>query len=151
MTSVIVFAPRMSETDRHARLGKAGLCAATAAIGFYDGVFGPGTGSFFTTLLVALAGLGLIRAIAHTKFLNFTTNLAGLSVMIVGGQVIWTLGLAMALASVAGGQAGAHAAMRFGGKGVRALLVVMSLALTARLLSDPDNPLRQAALGWWGL
>lgn len=142
-----VAGPRMSDEDRHARLGATGLCAATAAIGFYDGFFGPGTGSFFTTLLVALAGLGLVRAIAHTKFLNFVTNVAGLSVMMAGGKVIWTLGLAMAVASVAGNQAGAYAAMRFGGKGVRPLLVVMSLALTAKLLSDPGNPLRVWLMG----
>lgn len=151
MALYFLLAPRMSEADRHARLGGAGLCLATAAIGFYDGFFGPGTGSFFTTLLVALAGLGLVRAIAHTKFLNFTTNVAGLSVMIAGGHVIWTLGLVMAVASVAGNQVGAHAAMRFGGKGVRPLLVVMSLALTAKLLSDPANPLRHAVTRWWGL
>lgn len=150
MALYFLLAPKMSEVDRHSRLGTAGLSAATAAIGFYDGFFGPGTGSFFTTLLVALAGLGLVRAIAHTKFLNFTTNVASLMVMIAGGKVIWTLGLAMAVASVAGNQAGAHAAMRFGGRGVRPLLVVMSLALTAKLLSDPANPLRHIAMGWLG-
>jgi uncharacterized protein len=142
MALYFLLAPRMSEADRHARLGRAGLCAATAAIGFYDGFFGPGTGSFFTTLLVALAGLGLVRAIAHTKFLNFTTNVAGLAMMIAGGKVLWALGLPMAVASIAGNQAGAHAAMRFGGRGVRPLLVIMSLALTAKLLADPSNPLR---------
>jgi uncharacterized protein len=148
MALYFLLAPKMSEADRHARLGRVGLCLAITAIGFYDGFFGPGTGSFFTTLLVALAGLGLVRAIAHTKFLNFTTNVASLVVMIAGGQVLWTLGIAMAVASVAGNQAGAHAAMRFGGKGVRTLLVVMSLALTAKLLADPANPLRHGLIGF---
>ncbi|WCT73401.1 TSUP family transporter [Sphingomonas naphthae] len=147
MAIYFVAAPKMSDVDRHARLGQAGLCAAIAVIGFYDGFFGPGTGSFFTTLLVAAGGLGLVRAIAHTKFLNFTTNVAAVMLMIAGGHVIWLLGGAMAVASVAGNQAGALAAMRFGGKGVRPLLVVMSLALTVKLLSDPANPLRTMVFG----
>ncbi|MBB5708802.1 TSUP family transporter [Sphingomonas xinjiangensis] len=142
MALYFLLAPRMGEEDRHARLGKVALLLLLAAIGFYDGFFGPGTGSFFTTALVALAGLGLVRAIAHAKFLNFASNIAGLLVLIVSGKVLWVLGLAMAVASVAGNQLGAHSAMRFGGRGVRPLLVVMSLALTAKLLASPTNPLR---------
>lgn len=135
-------APKMSDVDRHSRLGPIALMGVTATIGFYDGFFGPGTGSFFTTALVAIGGLGLVRAIAHTKFLNFATNLAGLAVMIVGGHVLWLAGGVMALASIAGNQVGAHLAMRFGGRGVRLLLIVMSAALTLKLLADPANPLR---------
>lgn len=137
-----LFSPRMSEEDRHSRLGPLSLLTVLALIGFYDGFFGPGTGSFLITALVALGGFGLVRAIAHTKMLNFASNLAGLAVMAVGGKVLWLAGLAMAVASIAGNQAGAYLAMRFGGRGVRPLLVVMSLALTVRLLSDPANPLR---------
>ncbi|HEX7781887.1 MAG TPA: TSUP family transporter [Sphingobium sp.] len=142
MAIYFLVTPPMNEVDRHSRIGAAGLFAIVAAIGFYDGFFGPGTGSFFTTTLVALGGLGLVRAIAHTKFLNFCTNLMSLAVMIAGGKVLWAIGLPMAVASILGNQAGAHAAMRFGGKGVRPMLVVMSLGLTIKLLSDPANPLR---------
>src|SRR3546814_4577208 len=91
--------------------------------------------------LVALGGLGLVRAIGNTKFLNLATNIAGLLAMIVGGHVLWLLGLSMAAANVAGNQLGARLAIRFGGRGVRPLLVVMSFALTAKLLADPANPL----------
>lgn len=136
-----LLAPKMSEADRHARLGTAELTLIVTAIGFYDGFFGPGTGSFLTTALVALAGLGLVRAIGNTKFLNLATNLAGLLTMIAGGKLLWGLGIAMALANMAGNQIGARLAIRFGGKGVRPLLVVMSAALTAKLLSDPANPI----------
>lgn len=136
-----LLAPPMSEVDRHARMGRIGLTLVATGIGFYDGFFGPGTGSFFTTALVALGGLGLVRAIANTKFLNFATNLAGLSALIVGGHMLWALGAGMAAANIAGNQIGARLAIRFGGKGVRPLLVVMSFALTIKLLSDPNNPL----------
>lgn len=134
-------APPMSEADRQARLGRWGLTAITTGIGFYDGFFGPGTGSFLTTALVALGGLGLVRAIANTKLINLSTNVAALIAMIAGGKVLWLLGLSMAAANVAGNQVGAWAALRFGGRGVRLLLVVMSFALTAKLLADPANPL----------
>jgi uncharacterized membrane protein YfcA len=136
-----LLAPPMSEVDRHARLGRWGLTAVCAGIGFYDGFFGPGTGSFLTTALVALGGLGLVRAIANTKFINLATNVAGLAAMVAGGKVLWVLGLSMAAANVAGNQLGAWLAIRFGGRGVRPLLVVMSFALTIKLLSDPANPL----------
>lgn len=142
-----LLAPKMGEEDRHARLGPRSFSAIAFVIGFYDGFFGPGTGSFFTTALVTLGGLGLVRAIAHAKFLNFATNIAALLAMIAGGHVLWLLGGCMAAANIAGNQLGAHTAMRFGGRGVRPLLVVMSMALTIKLLADPANPLRQ----WVGL
>lgn len=147
MALYFLLAPKVSEEDRHSRIGRWGLALLTAAIGFYDGFFGPGTGAFLTTVFVALAGLGLVRAIAHAKVLNFATNLASLAVFIVGGHVLWTLGLAMAAANVAGGQAGAHAAMRFGGRIVRPLLVMVCLALTVKLLLEPGNPVRVLILG----
>jgi uncharacterized membrane protein YfcA len=143
MALYFLLAPPMSQVDRHARLGRYGLTGVTSVVGFYDGFFGPGTGSFFTTALVALGGLGLVRAIANTKFLNLTTNVAGLVTMIAGGKVLWVLGLSMAVANVLGNQLGARLAMRFNGRGVRPLLVIMSIALTVKLLSDPANPLRQ--------
>jgi len=136
-----LLAPPMRDIERHARVGPRGLALIATAIGFYDGFFGPGTGSFLTTALVALGGLGLVRAIANTKFINLATNLAGLLAMIAGGKVLWLLGLTMAAANVAGNQVGARLALRFGGKGVRPLLVVMSFALTIKLMADPANPL----------
>lgn len=141
MAFYFLLAPPMSEIDRHARVGRIGLTAVVTVLGFYDGFFGPGTGSFLTTALVALGGLGLVRAIANTKFLNLATNVAALIAMIAGGKVLWMLGGAMAAANVLGNQAGAWIALRFGGKGVRPLLVAMSVILTVKLLADPANPL----------
>ncbi len=119
----------------------ASLILIVAVIGFYDGFFGPGTGSFLTTVLVALFGMGLVSATAHTKLLNLASNVAALVTLVIGGQVLWAIGLAMAVASVAGGQVGARLAMRVGGKMIRPVLVVMALLLIAKLLSDPGNPL----------
>ena len=143
-----LFGPKASETDTRARLGHIALVTIAFAIGFYDGFFGPGTGSFMATALVALFGMGLISATAHTKLLNLASNLAALATLMVGGYVLWKVGLVMAVASVAGGQLGARLAGSVGGRAIRPLLVVMSLALTARLLSDPANPLGMALRGW---
>lgn len=150
MAVYFTFAPRMSDDDRHSYLGPTALGFVAALIGFYDGFFGPGTGSFFTTALVALFGLGLMRAVAHAKLLNLASNLAALIVFIAGGHVLWLVGGVMAVASVAGGQLGAHATMRFGARVARPLLIVMCLALTARLLADPANPFTAWVLGWLG-
>ncbi|HEX8583554.1 MAG TPA: TSUP family transporter [Allosphingosinicella sp.] len=141
MALYFAFGPRMGDEDSRARLGAAALLATAAAFGFYDGFFGPGTGSFFTTALVALFGLGLIRAVANAKLLNLASNLAGFLVLLASGQVWWLLGLCMAAASIAGGQVGAHLAIRFGAALARGLLILVSLALTLKLLLDPANPI----------
>jgi uncharacterized membrane protein YfcA len=146
-----LLAPRMSDEDKHSRAGPALLIATAVAIGCYDGFFGPGTGSFFTTALVVLFGLGLIRAVAHTKLLNFASNLAGLLVLVAGGYVWWVLGSLMALASIIGGQLGARMAMRYGAGIARPLLVLVSLALTAKLLAEPGNPLLRFVSAWFSL
>ncbi len=143
-------APRMSDADRHGRAAPAMLLATALIIGCYDGFFGPGTGSFFTTALVAVFGFGLLRAVAHTKLLNFASNVAGLVVLMAGGHVLWITGFAMALASVAGGQVGAYSAMRFGAGLARPLLIAVSLALTVKLLANRANPLTAAVLALLG-
>jgi len=141
MVAYFLFAPSASDEESHSRLGRPALIAIATAIGFYDGFFGPGTGSFFATALVALFGMGLISATAHTKLLNLSSNIAAVITLAIGGKMLWTLGLLMAVSAIAGGQLGAHLAMRVGGKLIRPLLVTVSLLLTAKLLSNPHNPL----------
>lgn len=150
MVFYFLLSPRVSDEDRHSRAGPIALFAVAFGIGGYDGFFGPGAGSFFTTALVAVFGFGLLRAVAHTKLLNLASNLAGVAVFIAGGQVLWVLGLSMAVANVAGGQIGAHIAIRHGAGVARPLLIITSIALTAKLLLDPANPLTASALEWLG-
>ncbi len=130
----VLVSPRMTDDDAHQRIGKRGYGPIAAAIGAYDGFFGPGTGSFFTTTLVGLRGLGLTRATALTKLLNLTSNVASVIFFAIGGQMYWLLGLTMAAGAMLGGWLGSHTAMRFGASVIRPLLVILSLALTARLL-----------------
>lgn len=134
--------PRASDEDVHARLTPLAYSGIAGAIGFYDGFFGPGTGSFFALSLVTLLGMGLTRATAHTKALNFTSNAVSVVVFVIGGHVLWIVALCMAAAQAFGGWLGSHAAMRFGPNLIRPLLVIVCLAMVAKLLSDPANPLR---------
>ena len=130
----VLLSPRMSDADAHVRLSRPAYAPLAGAIGFYDGFFGPGTGSFFATSLVGLRGLGLTRATALTKLLNLTSNIASVIFFAIGGQMWWTLGLCMAAGAMTGGWIGSHTAMKFGATLIRPLLVILSLALTARLL-----------------
>ena len=130
----VLVSPRMSDEDAHHRLSERGYAPVGGLIGLYDGFFGPGTGTFFTTSLVALRGYGLTRATAVTKLLNFTSNVASVLFFALGGQMLWLLGLCMAAGAMLGGWLGSHSAIRFGARLIRPLLVVISLGLTARLL-----------------
>lgn len=130
----VLASPRMTDDDAHERVGRRGYGPIAAAIGAYDGFFGPGTGSFFTTTLVGLRGLGLTRATALTKCLNLTSNVASVIFFALGGKMFWLLGLTMAAGAMLGGWLGSHTAMRFGARVIRPLLVILSLGLTARLL-----------------
>ena len=130
----VLASPRMTDDDAHQRIGARGYGPIAGAIGAYDGFFGPGTGSFFTTTLVGLRGLGLTRATALTKLLNLTSNVASVLFFALGGKMFWLLGLTMAAGAMLGGWLGSHTAMRLGASIIRPLLVILSLALTARLL-----------------
>jgi len=130
----VLVSPRMTDEDAHQRLSERGYAPVGGLIGLYDGFFGPGTGSFFSTSLVALRGYGLTRATGVTKLLNFTSNVASVIFFALGGKMLWLLGLCMAAGAMLGGWLGSHSAIRFGAKLIRPLLVVISLGLTVRLL-----------------
>ena len=134
MAAYTIVSPRMSDEDANERLSTKAYRPVAAAIGLYDGFFGPGTGSFFATTLVALRGLGLTRATAQTKLFNLTSNVASVIFFAIGGRMWWALGLCMAVGAMTGGYLGSHTAMKFGARLIRPLLVTLSLALTARLL-----------------
>ncbi|WP_324807117.1 TSUP family transporter [Sphingomonas sp. LY29] len=134
VAAYVLFSPRMGDEDAHERLSMRGYAPVGAAIGAYDGFFGPGTGSFFTATLVGLRGLGLTRATALTKAFNLTSNVAAVLFFALGGKMWWLLGLCMAAGAMIGGWIGSHTAMRFGARLIRPLLITLSLGLTARLL-----------------
>ena len=130
-----LFKPNISDEDRVQRMTPVLFAASIVpAIGFYDGIFGPGTGSFFMLAFVMLAGFGLLKATAHTKLLNFASNIGAFLVFAASGAIDWKTGLIMGAAQFAGGRTGAHFAMRIGSRIIKPLLVTVCFALAAKLL-----------------
>lgn len=105
-----------------------------SVIGIYDGIFGPGTGSFMTIGFVALSNFAVLQATAHTKILNFATNVGALILFIVKGHIVYSAGLAMACGQLIGGYAGSNLAISKGTRIIRPLLVIVSLSMTLSLL-----------------
>ncbi|RYZ11214.1 MAG: sulfite exporter TauE/SafE family protein [Comamonadaceae bacterium] len=107
----------------------AATCVLGLCLGFYDGFFGPGTGSFLVFLFVRWLGYDFLRASASAKLLNTASNLAALILLATKGHVWWHYGLVMAVANVAGSVLGTRLAMRRGAGFVRAVFIVVVSAL----------------------
>jgi len=111
------FSPAQPDQPRQAKLPVSLFCVVVAPlIGFYDGIFGPGTGSFYMLAFTILLGQPMLQAVCASKLLNAACNLGALSVFILSGAIIWKVALSMALAAIAGAQAGAFCAVRFGSR-----------------------------------
>lgn len=103
------------------------------SIGFYDGFFGPGTGSFLIFGFVRLFGMDMLHASASSKFVNVATNLAALSFFLLHEGVMWKIGLLMAVSNVIGAQVGTRLAVRHGNRFIRMLLLFVVSVLIVKL------------------
>ena len=130
-----LFSPRIGDQDAHQRISPAlfGLLIGFS-VGFYDGFFGPGTGTFFAAGFVMLLGWNLRRATAGTKLLNLTSNIASLLFFAAGGHVVWSIGLGMGLGQAVGAWIGSHLVIRHGTALIRPLLVTVSVIISLKLL-----------------
>ncbi|MEO8298024.1 MAG: TSUP family transporter [Burkholderiales bacterium] len=118
---------------RHSLRRETGVAVVIGSlVGFYDGLFGPGTGSFFVFLLVRWLGYDFLHASAAAKLLNTTTNLAALALFVTTGHILWTLAASMAVANVMGSMVGARLALRHGAGFVRAAFILVVGALILR-------------------
>jgi uncharacterized membrane protein YfcA len=106
---------------------------AGTAIGFYDGLIGPGTGTMLMISLVAIMGFAFVGASAIAKVVNATTNLA--SIIVVGFRlgIMWKLGLLLGIANLAGGYLGSHLAIKKGSNFVRYFYLIVTALLILRL------------------
>lgn len=102
-------------------------------IGFYDGFFGPGTGTFFAMACVGLLGYNLTKATAHTKALNFASNLAALLCFATGSHVLFGAGLIMGCGQLLGARTGALLAVKKGAGFIRPAFLAVVTVITARL------------------
>ncbi|RKN41409.1 sulfite exporter TauE/SafE family protein [Micromonospora endolithica] len=112
------------------------VALAGVVIALYDGLIGPGTGTFLVVAFTALVGADFVRGSAMAKVVNAGTNLGALVVFAAAGHVWWWLGLAMAVCNVAGAALGARMALRRGAGFVRVVLLVVVFALVGRLGYD---------------
>jgi uncharacterized membrane protein YfcA len=107
-----------------------------AAIGFYDGLFGPGTGSFLIFLFIRYYGFDFIHASASAKFVNLATNIAALAFFIPAGHVWYLIAIPMGICNIAGALTGSWLAMRQGTAFVRQLFLVLTGSLIIKLSYD---------------
>ena len=125
-----IFSPNKNAEQRPPRLTKSTYAAtAIPGIGFYDGMFGPGTGSFFAWSGVSLQGQTLVGSTIIAKTLNFSTNLGSLIVFIYLGQVVWLLGAIMMLGQVLGANLGARALIVADPNVLRYLVIIMCFTI----------------------
>lgn len=131
------------ESMRHDE-GKRLKIAAIAAlvIGFYDGIIGPGTGSFLILILVAVMGFAFLSASAIAKVVNVATNAGAILVFGFNGEIIWKVGLTLAIANVMGGLIGARIAIRGGSTLVRKVFMGITSALILKVAFDTYIALR---------
>lgn len=106
---------------------------AGALLGFYDGFFGPGAGSFMIFAFVRLFGMDFLHASATAKIVNAATNAGAILLFAPTGHMLWALGLGMALCNIAGAQVGSRLAIRHGSGFVRVVFLTMTTLLIAKI------------------
>ncbi|NDU92111.1 MAG: TSUP family transporter [Ferrovum sp.] len=133
IAAYFLLAPAAGQVVSHPRLGqRLYQFAVLPAIAFYDGLIGPGTGSFFSLTGVALRGQTLLQATVHAKAFNLMSNLASVAVFVLGGYVLWLTAISMMLGQMLGAALASHAMVRGGARLIRPAIVVMSIAMLVR-------------------
>lgn len=105
-------------------------------LGAYDGFFGPGTGTFLILSFTALCKFDLLTASGNAKMVNTASNLSSLCTFALAGEVVWSVGLPAALASICGGLCGGHFALKEGQKFIRPMFFLVLMLLLCRLCYD---------------
>jgi len=130
------FKPDLGKLENLRHLPKRRIQIAAGAgvvIGFYDGIFGPGTGSFLMLILVASLGYAFITASAIAKVVNVATNVGAIMVFGINGAVIWQLGIILGIANIAGAIIGARLAIKGGSTLVRKVFLFVTVALIVKV------------------
>lgn len=142
VATYFLFLPKFDDTARKPKISFF-LFSLTVplSLGFYDGIFGPGVGSFLLIAFIALLGYKIIDAMSYTKLLNVSCNLGSLLIFISKGAVIFPIAIAMAVGASIGANLGARFAVRFGKKVIKPLLIIISLIMAIKLILNDKNPL----------
>jgi len=143
------FSPQMGESDRKRRLSaRAYAWTLAPLIGFYDGVFGPGAGSFYSIGFIALVGFGVTRAIANARLANFASNLGSLAIYAAGGHIVLAAGLSMGAGQFLGSRLGAKTVLGAGVRLVRPAIVIVSCLMALRLAASASYPLHDRLINF---
>jgi uncharacterized membrane protein YfcA len=111
-------------------------CIFAFSLGFYDGFFGPGTGSFLIFLFIKVYGYDFTIAAGNSKVLNFVSNITSLVMFAVNGKIYYMVGIPMALAMIVGARLGSKIAIKNGAKVIKPIFVTIAMVLTVKLLID---------------
>jgi hypothetical protein len=128
---------KIGEYDKSARMKEfifyffAGLI-----LGFYDGFFGPGSGSIWAIAFVAGLGYNLKKATGYTKVMNFTSNIVSFFIFAIGGYVIFTAGVVMAAGQIIGSKIGAELVIKRGAKFIRPVFISIVILTTLKIIYD---------------
>ena len=131
-----IISPKPDERVKNSKPNKTFEKYAVPSVGFYDGMFGPGAGSFFVMTGVMFKKLEIIQATILAKPLNFASNIAGFIVFYSFGHIAFMIGLIMMLGQLIGSFVGTHYLLKANPKVIRLLIVVMSLLMLAKYISS---------------
>jgi len=132
-----VLKPRLGVEDLHPRMGRGAFYLTFGLLlGFYDGFFGPGTGTFWMMAFMLGLGFNMTRATGYAKVMNFASNVSSLALFLLGGNVCFAAGLTMGVGQVLGAKIGSQMVIARGTKFIRPVFISVVLALTLKLLYD---------------
>ena len=130
-----LLSPDLGKTRRQARMQPLPFYLLFGiGLGFYDGFFGPGTGSFWTGALLVFLGMDMTAAAGHTRVMNFTSNIVALGLFALGGNVLYSAGLTMAAGQIIGARIGSGLAIQRGAAFIRPLFLTVVFATIIRLI-----------------
>jgi uncharacterized protein len=128
------FSPKIKNEDSRAKISTFVFCfSIIPCLGFYDGVFGPGVGSFFMFGFSSLLGFGAIKAMASTKIANASSNIGALIVFVIKGAIILPIAICMAAGAILGAQIGSRYAVRLGAKIIKPMLIFTCICMIGKL------------------
>lgn len=133
----VLLKPDIGSAESAPLMGRVKFYAlAGLAFGFYDGFFGPGVGTFWTMAFMLGSGFGLLKATGYTKAMNFTSNVVALAMFTIGGNVLFSIGITMAVGQALGARIGSRLVVRRGAKFIRPIFLTVVLATTIKLFYD---------------
>ncbi len=140
LTGIIIYTfltPKLGELDKKSKLKKMPFYFIFGlALGFYDGFFGPGTGSFWAIAFVTMLGFNLTKATGYTKVMNFTSNIVSFALFTLGGFVVFEAGILMAFGQILGAKTGSSLVIKNGSKFIRPVFITIVILTTLKIIYD---------------